>query len=97
MTTKWVAGVVIGMMTLPFPGAATAKKFPLTADKSVPAARGQVDEPRCPRFPQEPLRPVMNRTACDAAGRALFVTGNLSSIVLEIRVRLQSCSLLQLW
>ena len=43
MSTKWVAGLVIGMMTLAFPGAAAAKKFPLTADKSLPAARGQVD------------------------------------------------------
>jgi hypothetical protein len=43
MTTKWVAGLVIGTVMLTSAGAALAKKFPLTADKSVPAASGQVD------------------------------------------------------
>jgi hypothetical protein len=43
MPTKWFAGPVIGIAMVAFPGAAPAKKFPLTADKSVPAARGQVD------------------------------------------------------
>lgn len=40
--TKWVAGFAFGLM-LALPGVAPAKKFPLTADKAVPAARGQVD------------------------------------------------------
>jgi hypothetical protein len=40
--TKCVAGLAFGVM-LALPGGAEAKKFPLTADKSVPAARGQVD------------------------------------------------------
>lgn len=43
MTTRWIVGMAVGMIMLSFPGAAFAKKFPLTADKSVPAARGQVD------------------------------------------------------
>ena len=38
---KCIASMVIGMLALT--GAASAKKYPLTADKSVPAARGQVD------------------------------------------------------
>ena len=43
MRTNWVAGAVCGTMLLALPALAPAKKFPLTADKSVPAARGQVD------------------------------------------------------
>ena len=40
--TNWVGGLALGLM-LAFPCVAPAKKFPLTADKAVPAARGQVD------------------------------------------------------
>jgi hypothetical protein len=40
--TNWVAGLALGLV-LAFPGVAPAKKFPMTADNSVPAARGQVD------------------------------------------------------
>ncbi len=38
---KCIAFMVVGMLA--FLGLASAKKYPLTADKSVPAARGQVD------------------------------------------------------
>jgi hypothetical protein len=39
---KWcIASLAIGLLAVT--NVATAKKFPLTADKSVPAARGQVD------------------------------------------------------
>ena len=39
---KWyIASLAIGLLTLT--NVAIAKKYPLTADKSVPAARGQVD------------------------------------------------------
>ena len=43
MRTNWVAGVACGLMILALPQMAAAKKFPLTAHESVPAARGQVD------------------------------------------------------
>lgn len=39
-------------------------------------------------LPTEPLPPLMNGIAYDAAGRRLFVTGKLWPIVFEIRVRL---------
>lgn len=42
-----------------------------------------------PPLPTEPLRPVMNGIAYDAAGRRLFVTGKLWPKVFEIRVRRQ--------
>jgi glutamine cyclotransferase len=44
---------------------------------------------RMPPIPKEPLHPVMNGIAYDAAGRRLFVTGKLWPKVFEIRVRLQ--------
>ena len=44
---------------------------------------------RIPPLPTEPLHPVMNGIAYDAAGRRLFVTGKLWPKVFEIRVRLQ--------
>ncbi|HKF43148.1 MAG TPA: glutaminyl-peptide cyclotransferase [Thermoanaerobaculia bacterium] len=44
---------------------------------------------RMPPLPTEPLHPVLNGVAYDAAGRRLFVTGKLWSKVFEIRVRLQ--------
>jgi len=44
---------------------------------------------RMPPFPTDPLHPVMNGIAYDAAGRRLFVTGKLWPKVFEIRVRLQ--------
>src|SRR5207244_8449075 len=43
---------------------------------------------RMPAIPTEPLHPVMNGIAYDAAGRRLFVTGKLLPKVFEIRVRL---------
>ena len=39
---KWVAAAAFAVM-LGYPGGVLAKKYPLTADPSVPAARGQVD------------------------------------------------------
>ena len=39
--SKFVVWIAVGLMSLT--PVATAKKFPLTADSSVPAARGQVD------------------------------------------------------
>lgn len=42
-----------------------------------------------PPFPPQPLHPVMNGIAYDAAGRRLFVTGKLWPKLFEIRVRLQ--------
>jgi glutaminyl-peptide cyclotransferase len=50
---------------------------------------------RMPPVPTEPLHPVMNGIAYDAAGRRLFVTGKLWPQLFEIRVRSDS-SLLQL-
>lgn len=44
---------------------------------------------RMPSLPTEPLHPVMNGIAYDAAGRRLFVTGKLWPKVFQIRVRLQ--------
>ena len=44
---------------------------------------------RMPPLPTEPLNPVMNGMAYDAAGRRLFVTGKLWPKVFEIRVRPQ--------
>jgi len=44
---------------------------------------------RMPPLPTQPLKPVMNGIACDAAGRRLFVTGKLWPKVFEIRVRPQ--------
>jgi glutaminyl-peptide cyclotransferase len=44
---------------------------------------------RMPLLSTEPLHPVMNGIAYDAAGRRLFVTGKLWPKVFEIRVRLQ--------
>ena len=44
---------------------------------------------RMPPVPTEPLHPVMNGIAYDAAGRRLFVTGKLWTKVFEIRVRPQ--------
>ena len=44
---------------------------------------------RMPPIPTEPLHPVMNGIAYDAAGRRLFVTGKLWPKVFEIRVRMQ--------
>ena len=43
---------------------------------------------RMPPLPTEPLHPVMNGIAYDAAGRRLFVTGKLWPKVFEIRARL---------
>jgi glutaminyl-peptide cyclotransferase len=45
---------------------------------------------RMPPIPTEPLHPVMNGIAYDAAGRRLFVTGKLWSKVFEIRVSSES-------
>lgn len=42
-----------------------------------------------PSLSTEPLHPVMNGFACDAAGHRLFVTGKLWPKVFEIRVRLR--------
>ena len=54
---------------------------------------GWIDLPelksRMPPLSTEPLHPVMNGIAYDAAGRRLFVTGKLWPKVFEIRVRLQ--------
>jgi glutamine cyclotransferase len=54
---------------------------------------GSIDLPelksRMPALPTEPLRPVMNGIAYDAAGRTLFVTGKFWPKVFEIRVQLQ--------
>jgi glutamine cyclotransferase len=54
---------------------------------------GWIDLPelksRMPALPTEPLRPVMNGIAYDAAGRRLFVTGKFWPKVFEIRVQLQ--------
>jgi glutaminyl-peptide cyclotransferase len=44
---------------------------------------------RMPPLPTEPLHPVMNGIAYDAAGRRLFVTGKLWPKVFEIRLRPQ--------
>ena len=44
---------------------------------------------RIPPLPSEPLHPVLNGIAYDAAGRRLFVTGKLWPKVFEIRVRVQ--------
>jgi glutaminyl-peptide cyclotransferase len=44
---------------------------------------------RMPPIPAEPLHPVMNGIAYDAAGHRLFVTGKLWPKVFEIRVRVQ--------
>jgi glutaminyl-peptide cyclotransferase len=45
---------------------------------------------RMPPIPTEPLHPVMNGIAYDAAGRRLFVTGKLWPKVFEIRVSSES-------
>ena len=45
---------------------------------------------RMPPLPTEPLHPVMNGIAYDAAGPRLFVTGKLWPKVFEIRVPLQT-------
>jgi glutamine cyclotransferase len=54
---------------------------------------GWIDLPelksRMPAIPTEPLRPVMNGIAYDAAGRRLFVTGKFWPKVFEIRVQVQ--------
>jgi glutaminyl-peptide cyclotransferase len=42
---------------------------------------------RMPPLPPEPLRPVLNGIAYDAAGRRLFVTGKLWPKIFEIRLR----------
>jgi glutaminyl-peptide cyclotransferase len=44
---------------------------------------------RMPPLPTQPLEPVMNGIAYDAAGRRLFVTGKFWPKVFEIRARLQ--------
>jgi glutaminyl-peptide cyclotransferase len=44
---------------------------------------------RMPPLPTEPLKPVMNGIAYDAAGSRLFVTGKFWPKVFEIRTRLQ--------
>jgi Glutamine cyclotransferase len=44
---------------------------------------------RMPPLPTEPLHPVMNGIAYDAADRRLLITGKLWPKVFEIRVRLQ--------
>ena len=44
---------------------------------------------RMPPLPTQPLHPVTNGIAYDAAGGRLFVTGKLWPKVFEIRVRLQ--------